>query len=144
MSCHIHIICSLADFHVRRWRRGRRCYHSQKRLPNSQQQFESHQWILVRAPEDISIRSIASNKRFPEEISSKFGGLSTGCQTISIRDCCNQKKYFKPNHDFLPNSFQDFFNVLNQNLYQMILNVAETQTMMSQSVQWRIVGDWVQ
>lgn len=28
----------------------------------------------------------------------------------------------------------DFFNVLNQNLYQMFLIVAETQTMMSQSV----------
>lgn len=87
MSYHIHILCSLADFHVRRWRGGGCCYYSQQRLTNSQQQFESHQWIFVRAPEDISIRLVASNKGFPEEISSKFFGLSTGCQTIFIHDC---------------------------------------------------------
>lgn len=66
------------------------CHYEPTRLPDGPQQFESHHWIFSRKSGDIS---------------SRFGGIKTGCffqrkSDVSILERGDQNRYFMPNHDF--------------------------------------------
>ena len=103
---HVHILCLLVTCRSKRWRGRWWCYYKPTRLPygwpEPKLRHGIYIYIFFRTPGDVS-------SHFSSNITICFWGdlqifpvISDATKScISVRECGDQNRHFKPNHDVL-------------------------------------------